>query len=99
MWRTGTLLPVAYSPRLAILVELAIQMYVLQDELNCGGRAGGIALCVELADRGPQAAHLGHLLHVLHGGHHVPGIGPEAALEVRQQLIELLQQEVSVEYV
>src|SRR6185437_13736724 len=91
------LFPVAHASRLAILVQFPIEVLAFEDELHGGGSAGGIPLRVELADGGPQSTDFRDLAHILHGGHPVTGIDPEAAVEVRQELIEFLQEEVAIE--
>src|SRR5260370_7418877 len=74
------LAPVPLMAGLDVLVELLVQVEPLEQELERGGRRGGVA-GAELAHRGLERARLRDLLHVLARGHRVGPRDVEAALE------------------
>src|SRR5438309_1809301 len=53
----------------AVLVQAAVEVQALQDELDAAGDAGRAGGQVELAERLAHAVQVAELMHVVHAGH------------------------------
>src|SRR4051794_24400315 len=89
--------PVAHASGATILVELAVEMQPLEHQLDGAGDLGGIALAAKLLDRRSEPSHFGRLTYVLEAAQRVADVDLQAVVEARQELIELVQGEVTIE--
>src|SRR5947208_15631612 len=80
-----------------VLVQLAVQVEPLEDELERRGDTRRSALGAEHLERSAEAAHAGHLAGVLGGGHRLGDLERDTPPEGGQELVEGARLEVAVE--
>src|SRR2546425_2818914 len=81
----------------ALLVELAVEMQTLEDELHRGGDRRGVAGRAQLGDRALHPGDLQRLLHVLLAREGGGDVHRRAPLERREKRVELDERERPVE--